>query len=698
MCCGSDEFRISTSSFLSEMCPTSQHHCVESYTKALGNIHKRNFVGETKLHRAARRGEFALVTALIDAGIDVNQNDNAGWAAIHEASCKGYTEILLVLLEAGANVNSRGPDGILPIHDAVYGNHLKAAQFLLEFGADPYAKDDNHENSFDKCSDAKMAELLKSYSQRVKIRKDNCIAEPDSTQEAPINSTLALDKKKRENHSMKNISILQETESKQKLLLAAKLHSPEDADKYVEEMRHIQEVLNDIAKQQNYERDQLAKKYRASADSFKQGILRDSIAQIARRQKTLMQLVLNQKKVVLKITTYQQKKKSDSNGQNSSSQHCAKSPGRNPISGLLTDNEGHNASPANGSAMATKMPAVCEVPDSKCNQFQRMFIKYISSSEISATRDVSVGVLASERAGPYYSSMTLEDDSLVAENGLLDPYFRLTVTDTVDDHLETARPRNRSPSSNNVNSTKTITDKSKVNVDLFTYQETDKQHQNYDTSQPLESQYLEKPNQQADRPVTEGDVSENVRPQWNVLGHTSTSQEHRLNNHTDKIQTDTKLQIYVDSERKIRRVPMRKLISMGKLKPGKDTLSFQLQDYSHKATLLPDGRIRDHSGEVHRDVVFWVKAVLGNNISVSWKYVANKVTYCGKNLSSFMTQEDIAPINPPLLEHKKTLFSSLRSPAHTVLQVKDILLFDNSDFLPGHIVDQIWEEFHNSDL
>ncbi|CAH2329651.1 ankyrin repeat domain-containing 31 isoform X2, partial [Pelobates cultripes] len=42
------------------------------------NIHKRNAVGETKLHQASKKGDVSRVRELLDAEINVNVKDNAG--------------------------------------------------------------------------------------------------------------------------------------------------------------------------------------------------------------------------------------------------------------------------------------------------------------------------------------------------------------------------------------------------------------------------------------------------------------------------------------------------------------------------------------------------------------------------------------------------------------------------------------------
>ncbi|NXW63724.1 ANR31 protein, partial [Eurystomus gularis] len=81
------------------------------------------------------------------------------------------------------------------------------------------------------------------------------------------------------------------------------------------------------------------------------------------------------------------------------------------------------------------------------------------------------------------------------------------------------------------------------------------------------------------------------------------------------------------------------LLELGRIKPGENVLEFKLQEFSHKATLLKDGTIRTSKRQILKNPVQWVKDLLGSDISVSWKYAWNKVTYLGTELSKFLVQE-----------------------------------------------------------
>ncbi|XP_071994517.1 ankyrin repeat domain-containing protein 31 isoform X2 [Engystomops pustulosus] len=578
----------------------SVQHCKSSHTSR--NIHKRDFMGETLLHKACRKGDLELVNSLIAAGINVNQQDNAGWAAIHEASCKGYSEVILALIEAGADINCKGLEGILPLHDAVYGNHFKAVDILLKFGANPLETDENMKNAFDKCCSENMEKILTSHCGQLDkptIHATDHIKEPCPTITPSLTSSACRS-------GDEILNTLHDIESKQKKLLSKE--ASENSEKCVKELNEIENVLNDIVNLQNTERDSLVKKYRASAESFNQGILRDKMAKLASNQKTLLQVVRNQKEATLKIKALQQSQRSNANNGETSSNLHDTSPQRNQISALCAANEWLEANFTNGSTMATKMPAVDEMPDIESNQPDRTISRCNSGSEIRRT------------AEPPTASPISEDEHI------LQPLSSDSCSVILNKSLDSKVPGNKSNSLTYVNISSNITEKA-------------------------------------------ASVKQKCK----------------------------------ETDRTRKTFPLKKLMKLGKLKPGVDVLSFQLQvteilkDYSHKATLLCDGQVIDSSGVVFRGPVQWVKAILGDNISVTWKYVSDKVNYIEKKLSSFIEQEDLSKtLGEP--DPERPELPRLQPPGHAVLQVNEILLVDRSEFFPRHIMDKYWQEFMNGDI
>nr|DBA16921.1 TPA: hypothetical protein GDO54_002448 [Pyxicephalus adspersus] len=98
-----------------------------SASKTKDKVNKRNERGETRLHRAAIRGDARRIKELINEGADVNVKDFAGWTALHEACNRGFYDVAKQLLAAGAEVNTKGLDDDTPLHDASNNGHFKAS-------------------------------------------------------------------------------------------------------------------------------------------------------------------------------------------------------------------------------------------------------------------------------------------------------------------------------------------------------------------------------------------------------------------------------------------------------------------------------------------------------------------------------------------------------------------------------------------
>jgi len=93
--------------------------------------------GDTALMKAAEVGSVAVVKKLIDAGVDLDaQNDFKETALIYAAE-KNQLEVIKLLVEAGVKVNLQATSGWTALCKAVYNKNMPAITYLLDHGADP---------------------------------------------------------------------------------------------------------------------------------------------------------------------------------------------------------------------------------------------------------------------------------------------------------------------------------------------------------------------------------------------------------------------------------------------------------------------------------------------------------------------------------------------------------------------------------
>ena len=90
--------------------------------------------GDTPLHWAAD-GYTDIARALIDAGADLNIQDDDGWTPLHWVAGSGYTDIARALIDAGADLNIQDDDGWTPLHQVAFNGHADIARLLIDAGA-----------------------------------------------------------------------------------------------------------------------------------------------------------------------------------------------------------------------------------------------------------------------------------------------------------------------------------------------------------------------------------------------------------------------------------------------------------------------------------------------------------------------------------------------------------------------------------
>lgn len=87
------------------------------------------------LVEAAEAGDYALVYALIGAGVDVNSANEHGTTALMAAAAHGHLAVVSFLLESGADFTAKRLDGFDALALAVFYGHLHVVRELLARGA-----------------------------------------------------------------------------------------------------------------------------------------------------------------------------------------------------------------------------------------------------------------------------------------------------------------------------------------------------------------------------------------------------------------------------------------------------------------------------------------------------------------------------------------------------------------------------------
>ena len=84
------------------------------------------------IHSAARRGNLNRVKALLNQGVPVNTQTDAGWTPLHDAADSGRLNVVQELLRRGARVNIRTHQGSTPLNVAAFGRHPHVVHALQE--------------------------------------------------------------------------------------------------------------------------------------------------------------------------------------------------------------------------------------------------------------------------------------------------------------------------------------------------------------------------------------------------------------------------------------------------------------------------------------------------------------------------------------------------------------------------------------
>jgi len=108
---------------------------------------------QISLHNAASNGDMEQVGRLLHGSarkyVDINGPDEEGTAPIIYASCFGHQDVVSALLEAGAEVDRQDKNQWTPLMWAMTNRHKGIAKILLDSGASPTVRSSSGRTAFD---------------------------------------------------------------------------------------------------------------------------------------------------------------------------------------------------------------------------------------------------------------------------------------------------------------------------------------------------------------------------------------------------------------------------------------------------------------------------------------------------------------------------------------------------------------------
>jgi len=97
--------------------------------------------GNSALLRAVNTGDTFEVRRLVEAGANVNAENNSGVTPLMNAAGMGNKEAVELLIQKGADVNHRTSGNYTPLMQAALVGQMEMVKILLDAGADASVKD-----------------------------------------------------------------------------------------------------------------------------------------------------------------------------------------------------------------------------------------------------------------------------------------------------------------------------------------------------------------------------------------------------------------------------------------------------------------------------------------------------------------------------------------------------------------------------
>ncbi|NWV31184.1 ANR31 protein, partial [Grantiella picta] len=458
-------------------------------------------------------------------------------------------------------------------------------------------------------------------------------------------------------------------------------------DVYIQRLSQIQDTLNEMLANQKIERDTLAKKYRASVESFKKGALRNELVNLASRQKSLLTVAQNQEKLMQKIQNYRKTKQMFNSSSEKQISKLVIFHG-NDTRQSLTANEimcpdtvtfsmGLDASTPNGNRVGAHVSLENRFSAQECIQHPHICLNEArANKEAITSKEASDHALTSENRVREYPSYNISRLKNAAEVMTLSSEPAVSTAKTkcsqqkdidcvaiVEQGNKSLNPTSVTNTLNTVEPRSTVVNKNVCQTasnckQVLTHEELHRyayKKEAFQQQQPQQVILLAPTKSFSNTLQQKVFLNSENSFNANLVPTNLTSNKDSPGNVSEKSSQSYSNQEWEQKQLRYGRKSNKKhqlvdLLELGRIKPGENVLEFKLQEFSHKATLLKNGKIRTSKGQILQNPLQWVKDLLGSDISVTWKYVWNKVTYLGKELSKFIVDEVSSELELPTQE------------------------------------------------
>ena len=119
--------------------------------------------GYTPLIYVSISNQIEIAKLLLNAGADVNKQNNIGSTALIYAAYNNNIEIVKLLLNSDADIDKQNSAGRTALMSAAYNNNREIIELLLDYYADEFTLDYNNKSFYDYLNDKNKQYFLHKY-------------------------------------------------------------------------------------------------------------------------------------------------------------------------------------------------------------------------------------------------------------------------------------------------------------------------------------------------------------------------------------------------------------------------------------------------------------------------------------------------------------------------------------------------------